>query len=53
MALPLSKLLVCSVHDRLINEYAAFSGLGIGRGTKVLGEELTQSHFVHPTSHMT
>jgi hypothetical protein len=30
-----------------------FGGMKIGRGNKVLGENLSQRHFVHHKSHLT
>jgi hypothetical protein len=35
------------------NECEAVSGMIIFRGTKVLGENLTQYHYVHHMSHTT
>jgi hypothetical protein len=35
----------------MIDEYEAFGGMRIGRGTEVLGENLP--HVVHHKSHMT
>jgi hypothetical protein len=34
-------------------DFGAVGGMRIGRGTKVLGENLPQCHFVHNKSHMT
>jgi hypothetical protein len=31
----------------MINEYGAFGGMRIGRGTEVLGENMLQYHFAH------
>lgn len=51
MTLQVSKL--CSVHDRLINEHGAVSGLELAEETKVLEEHLPQSHTVDPKTNMT
>jgi hypothetical protein len=37
----------------MIDEYGAFGGMRMGRGTEVLGENLPQCHFVYHKSDMT
>jgi hypothetical protein len=37
----------------MTDDYEAVNGIRIGRGTKVLGENLPQWCFVHHISHMT
>jgi hypothetical protein len=34
------------------DDYGAVGGMTIDRGTEVLGENLSQCHFVHHKSHM-
>jgi hypothetical protein len=36
----------------MLDEYGAFGGMRIGRGTDVLGENLPQCHFVHHKFHV-
>jgi hypothetical protein len=40
------------VDGKMNNECGAVVGMRIGRGTEVLGENISQSHFVHHKSHM-
>jgi hypothetical protein len=42
-----------SVWDRMIKEQEADGDVKIGRGTEVLGENLSQCHFVPHKSYMT
>jgi hypothetical protein len=35
-----------------VNEYGGVGGMRISKGTKILGRNLRQCHFVHHISHM-
>jgi hypothetical protein len=41
------------VGDRMLNEYVAVVGMRIGRGNRVIGEDLPQCNVIHYKSHMT
>jgi hypothetical protein len=43
--LPVSRLY--SADDRMINECGAVGGMGVGKGNRNTGENLTQCHIVH------